>query len=108
MLNLSQNYCAKNILFLTLFSTKEMDEVLLLSAICKDDLNNLASISGLVTRGVCCCWGDKDDWTDCTGNAEQWYVFLRIFLFCSFFKNINETKDNLSFRCMLFLNEDYL
>ena len=36
----------------TLFSTKEMDEVLLLSAICNDDLNNLASISGLVSLHV--------------------------------------------------------
>ena len=54
------------ILILTLFCRKEIDEVLLRSAICSDDLNNLASISGLVTRGVCCCWGNIGEWTGCT------------------------------------------
>ena len=54
------------ILILTLFCRKEIDEVLLRSAICSDDLNNLASISGLVTRGVCCCWGNIGEWIGCT------------------------------------------
>ena len=53
----------------TLFSTKEMDEVLLLSAICNDDLNNLASISGLVTRGTICCCCPAGDTGDCTNDS---------------------------------------